>query len=347
MVARTMRALAMAAFLGIVASAGCASGFHRVEVLPPAEANGASPASPYVQVRELGVSHKVVLFHFNGLWQLAVTVDVRNRSTAPLTLDTAGAALDLAQLCNATRARAAAVASGAGDLPGRVDLEGAAARAVTIGPGEDRSFWIVFERVEWSSGCTRVSLRLPSSTGETFLVESLDPSTAAPAPASPEPSTSSPAPSARPPRAFGLSIGLQDEDFGSAADIIQVRESLWYARGALKGGLSFEAGRLFEKTSAGLQQASTLGAALSLSWRPPLVTAGLFAAGQVTYASFENPGLVGNRGWPDLSAGVEIPVQPGPLPAAFARLGYTRVFDDRTPYRNALLFSIDTPYAIW
>jgi hypothetical protein len=335
MVTPTMRAFAMAAFLGIVASAGCASGFRRIEVMPPAVANGTSPASPYVQVREVGVSHKVVLFHFEGLWQLAVTVDVRNGSTAPLTLNPTGAALELEQLCNATRAHAAAVASGSGDLPGRVDLEGAAPRPQTIGPGEDRSFWIVFERVGWSSGCTRVSLRLPSSKGEPFLVEALDPATA------------SPAPSARPPRAFGLSIGLQDEDFGSGADIIQVRESLWYARGALKGGLSFEAGRLFEKTPAGLQQASTLGAALSLSWRPPLVTAGLFAAGQLTYASFENPANVGNRGWPDLSAGVEIPVQPGPLPAAFARLGYTRVFDDRTPYRNALLFSIDTRYAIW
>lgn len=330
-----MRALAMAAFLGVVASAGCVSGFRHLEVVPPAQAHSASPASPYVQVRELGVSHKVVLFHFNGLWQLAVTVDMRNRSTAPLTLDTAGAALDLAQLCNATRAHAAAVASGSGDLPSRVDLETAAPRPVTIGPGEDRSFWIVFERVEWISGCERISFRLPSSTGEPFLIEAFDPSTAPPAR------------SARPPRAFGLSIGLQDEDFGSGADIVRVRESLWFARGALKGGLSFEAGRLFEKAPAGLQQASTLGAALSLSWRPPLLTAGLFAAGQVTYASFENPGIVGNRGWPDLSAGLEIPVQPGPLPAAFARLGYTRVFDDRTPYRNALLFSIDVRYAIW
>jgi hypothetical protein len=77
------------------------------------------------------------------------------------------------------------------------------------------------------------------------------------------------------------------------------------------------------------------------------VTGGIFAAGHLTYATFENPAILGNRGWTDLSFGLEVPVQPGTLPAAFARLGYTRVIDDRTPYRNAFLFSVDARYAIW
>lgn len=330
-----MRAFAAAACLGFIAVAGCANAFRRSEIVPPAGATIGATASPYLQVRELGVSHKVVLFHFYGLSQLAVTVDVRNRSAAPLNLDVAGATLDLERLCNPSRAHTGAVASGPGDLPKRVDLEGAPPRPLTIGPGEDRTFWIIFERVDTVPGCERVSLTLPSTTGEPFLVRVLDPSTA------------SSVPNSRPPGALGLTFGIADEDFGSGADVVSARESLWYARGAIKAGLTFAAGRLFEKSPLGLQQASTISAGFSLSWRPPLVTGGIFAAGQATYTTFGNPAILGDRGWPDLSVGLEVPVQPGPLPAAFTRLGYTRVFDDRTPYRNALLFSIDARYAIW
>ena len=335
MVVRAMRAFTAAALLFTIAVAGCASAFRRTEISPPAQANIGPPASPYLQVREIGVSPKVVLFHFYGLSQLAVTVDVRNRSSAPLTLDAAGATLDLEHMCDPKRARAAAVASGLGDLPERLELKATTPGPLTIGPGEDRTFWIVFERVDQVSGCERVSLTLLSTKGEPFLVRVLDPSTA------------SSMSSARQPGVFGLTIGLADQYFGAAAELVNVRESVWYARGAIKGGLTLEAGRLFERSPVGLQQASTISAGFSLSWRPPLVTGGVFAAGHLTYASFENPAILGDRGWPDLSVGLEVPVQPGPLPAAFARLGYTRVFDDRTPYRNAFLFSIDSRYAMW
>jgi hypothetical protein len=335
MVVRTMRAFTVGALLGTIAVVGCASAFHRTEIDPPAQASIESPASPYLQVREIGVSHKVVLFHFYGLSQFAVTVDVRNRSSAPLTLDAAGATLDLEHMCDPKRARAAAVASGLGELPERLDLKATTPGPLTIGPAEDRTFWIVFERVDLVSGCERVSLTLLSTKGEPFLVHVLDPSMA------------SSMSSARRPGAFGLTIGLADQDFGAGAELVNVRESVWYARGAIKGGLTFEAGRLFERSPVGLQQASTISAGFSLSWRPPLVTGGIFAAGHATYATFENPAILGDRGWPDLSVGLEVPVQPGQLPAPFTRLGYTRVFDDRTPYRNALLFSIDARYASW
>jgi hypothetical protein len=330
-----MRAFAAGAFFATIAVAGCAGPFRRTEIVPPARAALGPADGSYLQVRELAVSDKVVLFHFYGRSQLAVTVDVRNGSSLPLTLDAAKATLDLQQMCNPTKARAVAVAAGLGGLPGRVDMEGATPGPLTIGPAQDRTFWIVFERVDTAPVCARVSLTLPAANGEAFLARVLDPSTAWPAPGVKLPGT------------LGLSIGLADQDFGGGADLVNVRESAWYARGAIKGGLTFEAGRLFERSTAGLQQASTLGAGVSISWRPPLATGGIFAAGHMTYASFENPAILGDRGWPDASVGLEVPVEAGELPASFVRLGYTRVFDGRTPYRNALLFSIDTRYARW
>jgi hypothetical protein len=149
------------------------------------------------------------------------------------------------------------------------------------------------------------------------------------------------------PGAFGLTFGLADQDFGGGADLVNVRESVWYARGALKGGLSFEAGRLFERSSAGFEQANTLAAGLSLSWRPPRLGVGAFGVVRVSYASFDKPAMLGDRGWTDLSVGAEFPVERGQLPLSFVRLGYTRIFDDRTPYRNALLVSVDARFATW
>jgi hypothetical protein len=335
MVAPIVRATTVGALLGSLAIAGCASAFHRTAIAPPARANSGSESGPYLQVREIGVSHKVVLFHFVGLSQHAVTVDVRNGSSAPVTLDLAKASLEIEHLCDPTRTRVTAVASGPGNLPDRFDPEGATSGPLTVGRGEGRTFWIVFARTETVPGCVRVSLTVPATTGEPIFIPVLDPSKASPPPGS------------RRPGSFGLTIGIGEEDFGGGADLVKLREGFWYARGALKGGLTLEVGRLFEKSSVGFQQAGTVSAGFSVSWRPPLVTGGLFAEGHLTHAAFDNPAILGDRGWPDLSVGLELPLQPGPLPLAFARLGYTHVFDDRTPYRDALLFSIDARLAIW
>jgi hypothetical protein len=335
MVRPIVRATHVGAFLGSIALASCASAFHRTEIAPPARANLDATNAPYVQVRELAVSHKVVPFHFIALSQHAVTVDARNRSYAPVILDLANATLDIEHICNPTRAHVPAVASGLGNLPERFDPEKATREPLTIGRDEDRTFWIVFERTETTSGCLRVSLTLPTTNGAPIFVRVLDQATA------------SPIPSARHPGSFGLTIGIEEEDFGGDADLVKFREGFWYARGAIKGGLTLEVGRLFERSPVGFQKASSLSAGFSLSWRPPLVTGGLFAEGHLTHATFENSAILGDRGWPDLSVGLEVPLQPGTLPVAFARLGYTHVFDDRTPYRDAFLFSIDVRYAIW
>jgi hypothetical protein len=321
--------------LGSIAIVGCASSFHRTEIAPAARPNIGSRSGPYLQVREIGVSHKVVLFHFVGLSQHAVTVDVRNGSSASVTLDLAKATMDIEHLCDPGRARLAAVASGLGNFPERFPVEGATSGPLTVGRDEARTFWIIFARTEPVPGCMRVSLTVPATTGEPIVVTVLDPSTALPVTGS------------RHPGSFGLTIGIAEEDFGGGADLVKFREGVWYARGPIKGGLTFEVGRLFERSPVGFQQASTVSAGFSLSWRPPLVTAGLFTEGHLTHAAFDTPAILGDRGWADLSVGLEVALQPGPLPVAFARLGYTHVFDDRTPYRDAFLFSIDARYAIW
>jgi hypothetical protein len=139
-----MRLSTVVAFLGSIAIAGCVSTFHRIEIAPPAKAKSSSADSPYLQVREFGVSHKVVLSHFAGLTQSAVTVDVRNRSSAPITLDVSKAALDIEHICNPTRAHVSAVASGAGNLPDRIDERSANRPPVTIGRDDTRA------EVAWS-----------------------------------------------------------------------------------------------------------------------------------------------------------------------------------------------------
>jgi hypothetical protein len=329
-----MRASLAVVFLGALVLIGCAASFSRREVLPSVPEHPESLNRPTVVVREIDIARKVVLFHFDGLSQLGVVVDARNESPAPRTLDVGKARLDLTWECSPKRATAIAIASDDGHFPAEFDPKTAhIAGVVTLSPWEVRTFWIVFERVDEITHCTRASLTVPTIGGEAVVMTVLDPST----------TPSAPAPRRGP---FGLSIGLSTEYFGGA-DLTKVRESVWYARGAIKGGLSFEAGQLFEPSPSGLQRANTFGAGFSLSWRPPPVTGGVFVAGHLTYATFENHAGLGNRGWPDLSIGLEVPVQPGALPAAFARLGYTRVVDDRTPYRNAFLFSIDARYAIW
>jgi hypothetical protein len=331
-----MRAFAAAAMLGALTVLGCASAFRRTELTLSPEARVGSASGPYLQVREIGVAHEVVPFHFYGygLSQLAVTADARNGTSAPLTLDVAKATLDVELMCNPTKAHLAAVAAGLGDLPARIDPAGATLAPFTLQPGETRTFWIAFDRVASPQGCARVSLNLPTTNGQPLSVRVVDPS--APAPAR-----------ARRPGQFGLSFGLGDQYFGEGANLVDWRESLWYARGAIKGGVSLQAGRLFESSTAGIEEATTFGGGLSLSWRPPLVTTGIFGAAHLTYAMFDQPAVLGNRGWTDLSVGFEVPVQPGQIPAAFARLGYSRVLDDRTPHQNAVLLSIDARFGIW
>jgi hypothetical protein len=158
--------------LGLTAC-GSSAGLRRGELVPPVQAR--PPRSDlYVQARQAGFVLGNALFGWRSKGT-GFTLDVHNRTSAPVALGLSRAVLDGVELGGPARFTAAAVTSGAGGLPPKFD-DRRPAIDVTVPPGGTQTLWVVFaEREEldpWRPDGRRfrASLVIPTSSGANVVV---------------------------------------------------------------------------------------------------------------------------------------------------------------------------------
>jgi hypothetical protein len=325
--------------IGSVAAAvglgGCGTGFSQLGLSPPAQIAAPSDQLPYAQIRQFGIAGKVVWLKQDSSWQLGVTVDVENRTGAPLTLDLAAATVELQSARPGERSSARAIAAGTGGLPGVVRLNIRKPIPVTLSAGEQRTFWIAFETVDRLPDEPRITIHIPAGPSPPIAIRLIDPTSPRPAQLI-----------ARS-KGTGLMFGLVDHDFGEDAEIVATRLGLLHVMGPLRYGLGGEFGTYFVRSSGAHARAYVASAEIGVGWRPAPFAVGGFGAWRWTYQDFPASSGISDRWSPSLSLGLEFPSPIGPVIPGSFRVGVTRVFDNRVMAATALSLAIDLPLWRW
>jgi hypothetical protein len=286
---------------------------------PAAVGQPAASGAPHVQIREVGIAHKVVWLEFDSSSRAAVTIDARSGSAGPVELDVAGSRIEYQSRAGVPGASAAAVAAGEGALPSRVRLREEKVPPLTI-TSRGRTFWIVFDRVEAIPDDlvrTVVKLRFAGMAAPVEVVVT-DLGRGRP---EWHPSRTS---------ATGLTARLQLDELGTSPERQYAGSfgvGLLHARGAWRLGLGAAIGAAYERAGAVYERAGNFTGETSVAWRPATWALGPFLAGQVRYLDFET-GAISSRRWsPAVIAGAEVPSDAGGIPTGFMRIGVFHELD--------------------
>jgi hypothetical protein len=322
----------LAVLFAVGVFAGCASEFRRAQLAPVAQ--GRSGDRSYVQVREVGAG-KWIRPGWSDWSQTGVTLDARNDSSSPLTIDVARATVAYESSGTAESALAHAVAAGPGGLPSRVDMASALPRPVILAPGEQRTFWLVFERFKWPSNA-RVTLTLVTTEGAPVRVTLRDPANAGPRWTF-EPEGKS-----------GLSTRLETQLFGADGYEGVVGIGVWYARGTIRLDLGYWFGLAYARGTDALDRAFTVGFGMSLAWHPLPGAMGIYGSGAMSFADFGTQSGLQDRSWsPSVSVGLESGSEHGPAAFLFYRVGYVHVFDDAVARKDGITFMVGKNLRFW
>jgi hypothetical protein len=322
--------LAMLAMLASGVCAGCATRFRRASLEPVATADVI--ARPYAQVRQVGAADLIQWW----IWsdessQVGATVEVRNGSSAPLTVDVAKTTLLFESVGTPDKVSAGAVAAGPGGLPARVDRKTAVPGQVALAPGEQRELWIVFERFKWPSNA-RITLRLAVNDAEPVLVTLRDPATG----------KSRWAFEPEGPRA-GFHVGLEGRTFGTRGYALACGLGPWLSHRSFRLGIDGWLGPSYGRGAGGLDAGSGAGFGLDLAWHPLPWLVGLYGAGGFDFTDFSpQSGLPDKRWTPSASVGIE-----GGFSLLFFRLGYVHQFGDPAGRQDGFAFVIGKNVRYW
>jgi hypothetical protein len=312
------------AFLAACVFAACVPVFERA-VLAPASTVLAR-REPYAQVREVGIARRMTALRWDDSSLLATVVDISNTSSSAISIDVARATLTLESVETTQAIHTSAVGAGTGSLPAKAVANGVGLRPLTVLPGGNLTFWILFEPVGRLYD-RRVTLSVPIQPGDPLvftLHQAHKPSWKW---NEPESETS-------------LSLRLVNHAFAPDADLSEVGMALWHTRTSLKFGFSGALGTMYDRTTNGFQRSLTSSLEMSLGWHPSRWVLGAYGAGHATFVGSGEPNDVPSKILPGLSIGLECPVVKGRFPTVVLRMGYTHILAN-TGHRDGLSISID------
>ncbi|MEA2701220.1 MAG: hypothetical protein QOI66_5491 [Myxococcales bacterium] len=315
----------------------CSTGFRRAQLQPVAQIDSVDRpyvGRPYAQVREVGVVAWGRWFWSEDSSQTAVTVDLRNDSSSPLTIDVGSATINYQPLNGADAVQSPAVAAGSGGLPALVNLANATPHPVTLAPGESQTLWIAFGRIFWP-GRSRETLRLTTTAGEPIRVTLFDPTSDRPRWRF--------APESR----SGTTMRIESQFFGNQGYGGTLGAGVWFVRGRFRLDLGYCFGLTYAQGVDGLARAFTVGFGPSLAWHPLRGASGIYGSGSFSFADFAQQSGVQDRNWsPSVSIGIESGSQTV-VPTMFYRLGYVHVFDSGVARRDGLIFAVGWNAWLW